>query len=104
MSVPVAAGAAQRIDEIVAAVPGVVECYAAAPIVTRVVQRLAEPEGALSHVRETGTGREVTVSIGVSVDDNSAVVAAAVAAAVVADAAPLPVSVKVRVSRFVASA
>lgn len=98
-----AAELAPRIDLAVTGVAGVRECYSARPVVARAYERMAEVEGSLTAIDETAGERAVTVCIGVSADDDSAVVASAVAAAVRgagADAATD--TVRVRVARLVA--
>jgi hypothetical protein len=98
-----AAELAPRIDLAVTGVAGVRESYSARPVVARAYERIAEVEGSLAAVEGKAGGRAVTVCIGVSVDDDSAVVASAVAEAVRragADAAND--TVRVRVARLVA--
>ncbi|MFS0794797.1 hypothetical protein [Microbacterium sp. 1P10AE] len=98
-----AAELAPRIDLAVTAVAGVRESYSARPVVARAYERMAEVEGSLAAVEEKAGERAVTVCIGVSVDEDSAVVASAVAEAVRragADAAND--TVRVRVARLVA--
>ncbi|WP_295823841.1 hypothetical protein [uncultured Microbacterium sp.] len=98
-----AAELAPRIDLAVTAVDGVRECYSARPVVARAVEHLADVEGSLSEVAEAAGARAITVCIGVSRDDDAAVVAAAVAtAARGAGEDGTPSSVRVRVARLVA--
>lgn len=98
-----AADLAPRIDLAVTAVTGVRECYSARPVVARAYERMAEVEGSLAAVEEKPGERAVTVCIGVSVDEDSAVVASAVADAVRrAGADAESDTVRVRVARLVA--
>ncbi|WP_279366257.1 hypothetical protein [Microbacterium testaceum] len=98
-----AAELAPRIDLAVTAVEGVRECYSARPVVARAIEHVADVEGSLAEVEETGGARAITVCIGVSSDDDAAVVAAAVAtAARGAGDDEVPSSVRVRVARLVA--
>ncbi|MFJ4160949.1 hypothetical protein [Microbacterium testaceum] len=98
-----AAELAPRIDLAVTAVEGVRECYSARPVVARAIERVADVEGSLAEVEEAGGVRAITVCIGVSSDDDAALVAAAVArAARGAGDDEVPSSVRVRVARLVA--
>lgn len=98
-----AAELAPRIDLAVTAVEGVRECYSARPVVARAIEHVADVEGSLAEVEEADGARAITVCIGVSADDDAALVAAAVAtAARGAGDDEVPSSVRVRVARLVA--
>ncbi|MDZ5144288.1 hypothetical protein [Microbacterium testaceum] len=98
-----AAELAPRIDLAVTAVEGVRECYSARPVVARAVEHLTDVEGSLADVDDAAGARAVTVCIGVSSEDDAAVVAAAVAtAARGAGEDDIPSSVRVRVARLIA--
>jgi len=98
-----AAELAPRIDLAVTAVEGVRECYSARPVVARAFEHVTDAEGSLAAVDETSGSRAITVCIGVSPDEDAALVAATVATAVRgAGGDDVPSSVRVRVARLVA--
>lgn len=94
---------AERLDDVVRAVPGVRALYSAVPaIVTSVRQLGTGPEGlSLVEVRAVGDGCEITANIGVESAVQGPRTAAAVSSAILAALAPgLVATVHVRISRI----
>jgi uncharacterized phage protein gp47/JayE len=93
---------ARELDDLVRAVPGVITLFAADPLLWRSAEQITAGDDALPlvAVRRSNESAEVTVSVGVS-NENQAPETAAAVAAVVRDFVPwADAPVHVRVSRI----